>query len=326
MANYYFTHKLRICPISHLYGCVKFLHKHPIGHCSAGALCPAISQYLNYGGAQRHRTTIRDSCSCAKTLHTKVYCVPFIMFLLLLCIPVSAQINIFTGETIKQMQLDPGLYNQINLDLSYRTGNTDLLTFRSRFRSDYLSTKFHCFIFGSLQEERKEGTFFTNKGMAHGRIIHKLTNHVMVESFGQKQFNESILLNDRNLIGGGIRIAGLSLKSKFNLYIGIGAMWEHENINDSIVGEITTHLIRSTNYVNWTVQFNERISTSATGYYQVHVKRLVDYRILFEGSIKLSVTKKLSFPLKINLRYDNEPPTGIRKHDLEIFNGLSYTF
>lgn len=254
-----------------------------------------------------------------------LFVIVFIIGLLLTCGSVSAQINIFTGETIKQMQLDPGLYNQINLDLSYRTGNTDLLTFRSRFRSDYLSTKFHCFVFGSLQEEGKEGAFFTNKGMAHGRIIRKLTNHVMVESFGQKQFNESILLNDRNLIGGGVRFAGLSL-TKFNLYIGIGAMWEHERINDSIVGEITTHLIRLTNYVNWTVQFNERISTSATGYYQVHVKRLVDYRILFEGSIKLSVTKKLSFPLKINLRYDNEPPTGIRKHDLEIFNGLSYTF
>ena len=274
MTNYhhYFTHKLRICPITHLFVII------------------------------------------------------FITILLFACRSVSAQINIFTGETIKQMQLDPGLYNQINLDLSYRTGNTDLLTFRSRFRSDYLSTKFHCFVFGSLQEERKEGAFFTNKGMAHGRIIRKLTNHVMVESFGQKQFNESILLNDRNLIGGGIRIAGLSSKSKFNLYIGIGVMWEHERINDSNVGEITTQLIRSTNYVNWTVQFNERISTSATGYYQVHAKRLLDYRVLFEGRIKFSITKKLSFPLKINLRYDNEPPTGIRKHDLEIFNGLSYTF
>ena len=227
---------------------------------------------------------------------------------------------------MKQMQLKHGWYNNINLDVSYRTGNTELLTLRTRFRSDYLSTTYHGFIFGSLQRERKDGTFFTNKGMAHGRIIHEHTKHILIESFIQKQFNESILLTDRNLIGGGIRFATLPSESKYNLYIGIGVMWEHERINDSVNGELTTHLIRSTNYINWTAQLSNRLSTSATGYYQVHVKRLVDYRILFEGSIKLGLTTKLSLPLKLNYRYDNEPPTGIRKHDLEIFNGLSYTF
>lgn len=240
--------------------------------------------------------------------------------------PVLAQINIFTGETMKQMQLKHGWYNNVNLDISYRTGNTELLTLRTRFRSDYLSTTYHGFIFGSLQRERKDGAFFTNKGMAHGRIIHKYTKHILIESFIQKQFNESILLTDRNLIGGGIRFATLPSESKYNLYIGIGVMWEHERINDSVNGELTTYLIRSTNYINWTAQLANRLSTSATGYYQVHVKRLVDYRILFEGSIKLGITTKLSLPLKLNFRYDNEPPTGIRKHDLEIFNGLSYTF
>lgn len=49
---------------------------------------------------------------------------------------------------------------------------------------------------------------------------------------------------------------------------------EHERINASDVGELTTHIVRSTNYVNWTVQLKERLSTSATGYYQVHVRRL----------------------------------------------------
>ncbi len=248
------------------------------------------------------------------------------IFLQFIYMPVSAQINIFTGETMKQMQHTTGWYNNIDLDLTYRTGNTELLTLQTRYRTDYLTPLYHGFVIGSIQYGREDDSFFTNKGMAHGRIIRSLANHIMVESFGQKQFNESIQLNDRNLVGGGIRFAILPSISNYNLYIGIGTMWEHEDINDSDVGEITTYIIRSTNYVNWTVQFNQRLSTSATGYYQVHVRRLVDYRILFEGSIKFNVTNTLSFPLKINFRYDNEPPTGIRKHDMEIFNGLSYTF
>lgn len=254
------------------------------------------------------------------------YIVAIPLFLYFLCSPVSAQINIFTDETMKQMQLKHGWYNNINLDLSYRSGNTELLTLRTHFRSDYLSTTNHSFIFGRLQQERKDGAFFTNKGIAHARIIHKLTDLILIESFIQKQFNESIQLNDRHLLGGGIRFATFPPKSKYNLYTGIGVMWEHELINDSAIGEVTTHLIRSTNYINWTAQFSNMLSTSATGYYQMHVKRFVDYRILFEGNIMIGLTTNLSLPLKLNFRYDNEPPTGIRKHDLEFFNGLSYTF
>ena len=177
-----------------------------------------------------------------------------------------------------------------------------------------------------LQQGRKNGVFFTNKGIAHGRITRNLTNHILIEAFVQKQFNESILLNDRNLVGGGVRFAARSSKSRFNLYLGTGAMWEHERINDKTIGEVTTRIVRSTNYINWTAQLDERISTSATGYYQVHVRRVTDYRILFEGSILFRLTTKLAFTFRLNFHYDSEPPIGIRKHDLEIFNGLSYTF
>ena len=242
------------------------------------------------------------------------------------CSPLIAQVNIFTGETMQQMRLESGLYNSITLDLTYRTGNTDLLTTRTRFRSDYLTKAYHGFVFGSLQQGRKSGEFFINKGMAHARIIRGLTQHILFESFVQKQFNESILLGDRNLVGGGVRFASHRRNSKFNLYLGIGAMWEHERINDKESGAITTRVVRSTNYVNWTGHLDERVTTSATGYYQVYVRRFQDYRILFEGSVTFRLTTRLSFPLRVNFRYDSEPPTGIRKHDVEIFNGLRYTF
>ena len=232
----------------------------------------------------------------------------YLFSLLFTCLPAAAQVNIFKGETMEQMQLQPGWYNRLNLDLTYRTGNTELLTLRTRFRSDFLSKKYHSFIFGSLQQGRKDGVFFTNKGMVHGRIIRKLSNPILIESFIQKQFNESILLNDRNLIGGGIRLAARSPKSRHNLYVGVGAMWEYENISDDAFGNKTTLIIR------------------ATGYYQVHVRNLADYRILFEGSVMVHLTTKFGIPLRVNFRYDNEPPTDIKKHDLEIFNGLSYTF
>ena len=257
--------------------------------------------------------------------YRRVVGICFVLFII--CCPLlTAQVNIFTGETIRQMQLDPGWYNSVTLDLTYRAGNTDLLTARTRFRSDYLSKRYHSFVFGSLQYGRRGGEFFINKGMSHARIIRRLTSHLLLESFAQKQFNASIRLRDRNLVGGGMRFDLHPSSSKFNLYLGIGAMWEHERIDDKTEGVITTRIIRSTNYINWTGRLDERITTSATGYYQVHLRRFGDYRILFEGSLTFQLTTKLAFPLRVNFRYDNEPPTGIHKYDVEIFNGLRYTF
>lgn len=268
---------------------------------------------------------ILSSDTSSQNRYRRVVGVCSILFIVC-CSPLAAQVNIFTGETMRQMRLKSGWYNSINLDLTYRSGNSDLLTTSTRFRSDYLTQKYHGFVFGSLQQGRKDDIFFVNKGMAHARIIRGFTQHILLESFVQKQFNESILLNDRNLAGGGVRFASHPRNSRFNLYLGIGAMWEHERINNKEMGEITTRIVRSTNYINWTGQLDERITTSATGYYQVYARRFQDYRILFQGSITFNLTTKLSFPLRVNFRYDNEPPAGIRKHDVEIFNGLRYTF
>ncbi len=268
----------------------------------------------------------RQDIFCPITFLKSRFVLPCIISVIVFSSPIAAQVNVFTSETIKQMQLKSGWYNSINLDLAYSSGNTELLTLRTRFRSDYLSKSFHYFVFGSLQRGRKDGDIFTHKGMGHARIIHNVTKHVMVESFLQKQFNESILLSDRNLIGGGLRLAVGSPKSRVNSYFGTGVMWEHERLDDSEIGAIVTRLLRSTNYINCTIQLADHLSTSATGYYQVHIGNISDFRILFDGGISFNLTEKLTFPFRMNFRYDNKPPTKIRKHDLELFNGLSYTF
>lgn len=274
-------------------------------------------------------------CLSYFTVHPRFCSITFLeLTVALICIilfntsssPSVAQVNVFTSETMKRMEQKAGWYNSVKLDLSYRSGNTDLLTLRTRFRTDYLSKSFHTFLFGSLQHGRKDDDLFTSKGIAHARLIRNLTHHVLVESFVQKQFNESILLTDRNLLGGGFRFAFSTPEARINSYFGTGIMWEHESINDSDKGIIVTRIPRSTNYISWKAELDDRISTSATGYYQVSLEDVTDFRILFEGSISFSLSKRLTMPLSANFRFDNSPPTGIRKHDLEIFNGLSYTF
>ena len=240
----------------------------------------------------------------------------------------TAQVNI---ETLRRLDSKPGWYNNMNLSLTYQSGNTDLLRFKSSLRSDYWFDKYHAFGIATLQHGEQGGKLYTDKGFIHLRGARSILEHLGVEMFLQKQFNESILLRDRNLAGSGVRISVLRQRSDkkntgLNLYVGIGTMWEDETINDKQHGEVKTDIIRSTNYISATWRIDKQFSIVITGYYQPYIQRLSDFRLLSESRFEFHVTKTVSINTRLNVRYDSEPPTDVEAHDLEIVNGLSYKF
>lgn len=252
----------------------------------------------------------------------------FLTLTLLLSKSTLAQVNVFTAETIKQLNQDQGFYNNVKLSFSYYSGNTDMRTLQTQIRSDYIIQNYHVFGVGNLQFLRKDKRAFINKGMFHLRGIQHITNIFMFESFVQKQFSESILLKDRNLVGGGLRIALFSPSDnpKIRLYTGIGTMWENELIDDTKLGKINSDIMRSTNYSTIIWQIDDRISSATTGYFQINPNHREDFRILIEGDIGFRITAQIRFTVRLNLRHDSLPPTGIARHDLEITNNLSLSF
>ena len=92
----------------------------------------------------------------------------------------------------------------------------------------------------ALQYRKKDVNTFDSRGTIHIRGIRKFNSLLMIEGFLQKQYSESILLKDRNLAGGGFRFSPLRPNEKWqiDLYVGIGAMWENELIDNKKLGEI----------------------------------------------------------------------------------------
>ena len=251
-----------------------------------------------------------------------------LIYLLVFATSAKAQVNI---ETLRRLDSKPGWYNDVALSLTYQSGNTDLLRFKNSLRSDYWVDKYHTFGIVTVQQGKQGGKLYTDKGFVHLRGARSISDHLGVEVFLQKQFNESILLRDRNLAGGGIRISALKQRTDtkntgLNLYLGIGGMWENEAINDKQHGEIKTNIIRSTNYVSATWRIDKRFAVVVTGYYQPYIQRFSDFRVISESRLEFHLTKTVSFNTRLNIRYDSEPPSGVKAHDLEIVNGVSYKF
>ncbi|MFQ6104494.1 MAG: DUF481 domain-containing protein [Candidatus Glassbacteria bacterium] len=250
--------------------------------------------------------------------------------LILILLTLNASFGQVNTENLRRTDISQGLHNSLEFDFGLVSGNSEYLNLTSGFRSDLVSGRYYSF--GVIQYQRgiQDDEVFINKGFVHLRGIRELTSSFYGELFVQKEFNDFILLKDRNLIGGGLRIALLphgnttGRSSPIRVYAGIGTMWENEDIGTHPPEE--TSIFRSTNYASLSWRIDDRVYVGVVSYYQVHLGDFQDFRVLLESGFGYDVTRSIAFQVSFNLRYDNEPPRDVKKHDLEIKNGLRFSF
>jgi putative salt-induced outer membrane protein YdiY len=239
----------------------------------------------------------------------------------------EAQVN---TEEMRKIDLDEGLSSSVKLDFGIISGNSDLLKLKTGFRSDYISGKYY--FFGVVEYNRglQDDEVFINKGFVHVRGIRELNQILHGELFMQREFNDFIKLKRRSLAGGGLRFTVLPQSNHEGnsnplvLNLGMGIMREYEEID--ISPPIKTSIFRSTNYISLKWRLDERTYLGAVTYYQVYLRGFSDYRVLVESVFGFDITRSVTFQLTFDLRYDHDPPTGVKNHDLEVNNGITFAF
>ncbi|MCB0274389.1 MAG: DUF481 domain-containing protein [Calditrichaeota bacterium] len=236
----------------------------------------------------------------------------------------AGQVNI---EGLRNENRDPGWYNRLGTLLTIQDGNTRFVKIDGSWRTDLLREHYHGFVIAKYAQGRQNGKDFQKKAFLHQRNTFRQGQRIMPEIFVQVAFDDFVDLRRRLLGGGGLRFRlngfeknGAVTPAAWQVYIGSGLMWENEQINST--GE-DTGLLRSTNYLSWTFKLDERLSFSGIGYWQLAVEDFADQRVLFEGGMNVSIWKGVAFNVNLNYRFDNQPPAGIKKYDLELQNGLT---
>lgn len=242
---------------------------------------------------------------------------------------VMGQVN---TEAMRMEGLAAGLHGSLGGDFGLNRGNTTLLNLKTNLRLDHRSGWGHNFVVGQIGLVSSGTEEFTNQGFVHIRSVKMLGERYFAEAFLQQQFDRSILLDNRQLAGGGVRIKWLANDSTafgvLGLTTGFGMMWERE-VTDSgqtVGGDPDTRLLRSTNYLvlNWAMA--DKLALSATTYFQFDLKNFQDYRFLLEGRLRVTLTRRITLVVNLNLRYDSEPPVGVAQPlDLALTNGLAFT-
>lgn len=260
-------------------------------------------------------------------MKTKYMSLYWILFSFLLSSTALAQVN---TETLRKVEMQNGWHGMLSTSLGLQSGNSEYLQFKSSVRVDYLHDKYYSFLVFNYHRGSQAKELFVNKAFVHLRGTYAFYKNLILEVFGQTEFDDFIKLKDRNLLGSGLRIRIFKTdkfpneKSNLHFFLGLGGMWEKEELDDRQT--VITEIFRSTNYISFYWKIDERVTFNFINYYQRSLNDFKrNYRILLESNLGFYLTQSIIFTASIKYRFDSLPPSGVKNYDFELNNGISVT-
>ena len=163
---------------------------------------------------------------------------------------------------------------------------------------------------------------FAKQAFAHLRYNHKFTDLLTGEAYGQLQTSPLQGLDQRRLVGAGIRWRLLkSPNGRQRIYLGAASLWEHNIYTENGRQQFWN---RSSNYISWTLRVGQQNALIATTYWQPVWGLIKNYRFNTEWLFKIGLTKKLSLTIDLSFTIDKNLPPGAPSETYAWRNGLSW--
>jgi hypothetical protein len=214
----------------------------------------------------------------------------------------------------------PGVNHNMTLNFSYFSGNSEIIQLLGTYQMNYLlKSNWYGLLSGKYNRAFEKGKEdFSNQGFVHLRTAKPIMAQTDIEGFIQKETNHFINLENRELLGSGLRINQFE-----NLYWGTGIMHEMEKYNNISQEQ---NFIKSTNYINYTVNILNKVELVNVMYYQFKLDNPEDYRILWDGDLTIKASKGISFHTNVLYRFDKSIINLDGDRYFEISNGFGFHF
>jgi len=214
----------------------------------------------------------------------------------------------------------PGVNHNMTLNFSYFSGNSEIIQLMGTYQMNYLlKSNWYGLLSGKYNRAFEKGKEdFSNQGFVHLRTAKPIMAQTDIEGFIQKETNHFINLENRELLGSGLRINQFE-----DLYWGIGIMHEKEKYNNNPQEQ---NFIKSTNHINYKVNILNKVDLENVMYYQFKLENPEDYRILWVGNLTIKASKGISFHTNVLYRFDKSRINPDGDSYFEISNGFGFNF
>lgn len=223
----------------------------------------------------------------------------------------------------KRMQSDSirfALRSDFSLGYFDYVGNTKLRMkggLTSQFKTKDMKKVF--FFAGDYNFLKSGDNILIKAWIVHFRFNYKISELFRTEAFIQNQHNNLLDVNDRNIIGAGIRFKFFS-KENIQLYLANSYIYEIETC-DSLNSNFYNH--RNSTYLSMTASvFKNKLGIINTIYFQPKYSDFSNYSLLEQLKFDLKISNKLSLFSLYNFYYNKLTPVGRKQHLNSIHFGL----
>ena len=172
-------------------------------------------------------------------------------------------------------------------------------------------------LLNEINIDRAGGIEFENDGFQHLRLSKHINTRYTSETFIQNQFDPVRKIENRKLIGTGVRV-----KLFDKNFVGIAAFYERELLTDEVINKD----FRLSSYLQLDFDISKNIQFLSTTYFQPNIQLFSDFRLSTQSQLNFQITKNFYFTNTVEVMYDSSPASGIQDITYRLQNGIQFTF
>jgi putative salt-induced outer membrane protein YdiY len=219
-----------------------------------------------------------------------------------------------------------GFSGNVELSLSNTSGNTEKEDYALGSRLQWHQGKITDYLLLRGAYGESAGVKTTENSFLHARHIYQYRPRLAAEAYVQGEQDTFARLEFRGLVGAGGRFTLYQRESRGIVYLGLGAYYSQERIDDVYPDGGTDNLWRGSSYLILKYQATENTALVSSTYYQPAFEGAKDFRMLEQAAMKVKLNDTLSLVLSADFRYDSEPPVGVEKRDVTYTTAFSLEF
>lgn len=246
-----------------------------------------------------------------------------ILLIVLLCSSaVLAQIVNIEEQRIKGTNDSTNWYGHLRGGASLVKVQQQSLQLNGQVKVQYKSAPHIALLLMNINLLRAGNQDFARQAFAHLRYNYDISERWIWEAFAQVQTSPIQLLEQRDLLGTGLRWRLLKSKDgRQRIYLGAAWLWEQNRFSEPFTNS-SWH--RSSNYISTTFRPGKKVLLVQTTYWQPVIGYIRNYRFSSDWLLKIELTKKLSFTLDYEYSIDKNLPPGAPNETYLWRNGLSW--
>jgi hypothetical protein len=247
-----------------------------------------------------------------------------LLLILALPAPGSGQ-AILNVEGLRGEEVE-GVHGELSGRLRLASGNTDLQQMGADVGLGALRGSHWFRGYLGLDRLEREGKDILDNRYLHLRYNYVISERLRTFHFFQVQSNENLLLNQRRLLGSGLRYRLIGGENN-RLEVGLGLMWESEHLNEAKLQpeeEPDSDVLRMANLVVGSGSFGEGRRWVTVVYYQPSVEGLEDYRLAGDFGLGIELIASLQLDVALTWRHDSRAPAGLDDDDVGFKTGFTY--